>query len=259
LTQVRAQTESLCAPLEVEDYVVSTMTDVSPTKWHLAHTSWFFETFVLAPFDSSYVTPNPKYAFLFNSYYVQAGERHCRAQRGLVTRPTVAEVYGEYEKRLKAANAMDFDDLIMKTVQMLERPHSGSGIRAGASQTRAWRDSLVQPVPRRQLATGGGLNHLVSSDDYVGRRLSDLHATDRQRCLLCRRRDQQVVKLDGKSDRMSPDKARQLPVDPEGTTCTDKLAVGSPPNATTGTRSATAKNSSLIKLHSLKTIVPEQG
>jgi ergothioneine biosynthesis protein EgtB len=91
--RIRAQTEALCAPLEVEDYVVSTMSDVSPTKWHLAHTSWFFETFVLAPFDASYVTPNPKYAFLFNSYYVQAGERHCRAQRGLVTRPTVAEVY----------------------------------------------------------------------------------------------------------------------------------------------------------------------
>jgi hypothetical protein len=70
---VRAQTEALCEPLEIEDYVVSTMTDVSPTKWHLAHTSWFFETFVLAPSDPSYASPNPKYAFLFNSYYVQAG------------------------------------------------------------------------------------------------------------------------------------------------------------------------------------------
>src|SRR6185436_10539346 len=90
---VRGQTEALCAPLETEDYVVSTMSDVSPTKWHLAHTSWFFETFVLSQFDASYVTPNPKYAFLFTSYYVQAGERHCRAQRGLITRPTVAEVF----------------------------------------------------------------------------------------------------------------------------------------------------------------------
>jgi ergothioneine biosynthesis protein EgtB len=90
---VRAQTEALCAPLETEDFVVSTMTDVSPTKWHLAHTSWFFETFVLGPFTSGYVSPNPRYAFLFNSYYVQAGERHCRAQRGLVTRPTVGEIF----------------------------------------------------------------------------------------------------------------------------------------------------------------------
>ena len=100
--EVRAQTESLCAPLQTEDYVVSTMADVSPTKWHLAHTSWFFETFVLAQFDPTYVTPNPKYAFLFNSYYVQAGERHCRAQRGLVTRPTVAEVFA-YRAHVDAA------------------------------------------------------------------------------------------------------------------------------------------------------------
>jgi ergothioneine biosynthesis protein EgtB len=106
--EVRAQTESLCVPLETEDYVVSTMTDVSPTKWHLAHTSWFFETFVLAPFDERYVSPNPRYSFLFNSYYVQAGERHCRAKRGIVTRPTVREVFAyrahvdEYMARLLA-------------------------------------------------------------------------------------------------------------------------------------------------------------
>jgi ergothioneine biosynthesis protein EgtB len=90
---VRAATEGLCVPLVTEDYVVSSMPDVSPTKWHLAHTSWFFETFLLAPHLASYAALNPRYAFLFNSYYVQAGERHCRAQRGLVTRPTVDEVY----------------------------------------------------------------------------------------------------------------------------------------------------------------------
>jgi ergothioneine biosynthesis protein EgtB len=92
-TAIREQTEALCAPLETEDYVVSSMPDVSPTKWHLAHTSWFFETFVLAPHLPGYASPDPRYAFLFNSYYVQAGERHCRAQRGLVTRPTVREVF----------------------------------------------------------------------------------------------------------------------------------------------------------------------
>jgi hypothetical protein len=94
---VRARTEALCAPLETEDYVVSAMPDVSPTKWHLAHTSWFFETFVLAGHAAAagrrYAPPYPGYAYLFNSYYVQAGERHCRAQRGLATRPTVAEVF----------------------------------------------------------------------------------------------------------------------------------------------------------------------
>ena len=99
---VRAQTERLCAPLQTEDFVVSSMPDVSPTKWHLAHTSWFFETFVLGPHDASYRSPDARYAFLFNSYYVQAGERHCRAQRGLVTRPTVAEVFA-YRAHVDAA------------------------------------------------------------------------------------------------------------------------------------------------------------
>src|SRR5437764_14148823 len=101
---VRAQTEALCQPLETEDYVVSTMSDVSPTKWHLAHTSWFFETFVITPNDDAYRSPNPKYSFLFNSYYVQAGERHCRAKRGIVTRPTVAEVFA-YRAHVDAAMA----------------------------------------------------------------------------------------------------------------------------------------------------------
>ncbi len=90
---VRTATVRLCAPLQTEDFVVSSMDDVSPTKWHLAHTSWFFETFLLAVHSPDYVPLNPRYAFLFNSYYVQAGERHCRAQRGLVTRPTVSEVF----------------------------------------------------------------------------------------------------------------------------------------------------------------------
>jgi ergothioneine biosynthesis protein EgtB len=100
--EVRLATEALCAPLEVEDCVVSSMSDVSPTKWHLAHTSWFFETFVLAEHDQSYRSPDPRYAFLFNSYYVQAGERHCRAQRGLATRPTLQEVF-DYRRHVDDA------------------------------------------------------------------------------------------------------------------------------------------------------------
>ena len=90
---VRNQTEALCEGLAAEDCVVQSMPDVSPTKWHLAHTSWFFETFVLQPHASGYRPLNPTYAYLFNSYYTQAGERHCRAQRGYLSRPTVAEVY----------------------------------------------------------------------------------------------------------------------------------------------------------------------
>jgi ergothioneine biosynthesis protein EgtB len=91
--RVRHFTEQLCAGLEAEDFVVQSMSDVSPTKWHLAHTSWFFENFILLPHKSSYVALDPVYHFLFNSYYVQAGERHCRAQRGYISRPTVREVF----------------------------------------------------------------------------------------------------------------------------------------------------------------------
>jgi ergothioneine biosynthesis protein EgtB len=91
--QVRHFSENLCQPLATEDYVIQSMPDVSPTKWHLAHTSWFFETFVLAPLVPDYRSPHPQYRYLFNSYYVGAGERHCRPQRGLLSRPTVEEVY----------------------------------------------------------------------------------------------------------------------------------------------------------------------
>jgi len=90
---VRTFTETLCEPLETEDYVVQTMENVSPTKWHLAHTSWFFETFLLKPHLEGYEPLEEQYAYLFNSYYIQAGERHCRDRRGYISRPTVEEVY----------------------------------------------------------------------------------------------------------------------------------------------------------------------
>jgi ergothioneine biosynthesis protein EgtB len=91
--QVREFTERLCQPLVTEDYVIQAMPDVSPPKWHLAHTSWFFETFILSTASPRYRSPRPAYAYLFNSYYVAAGARHCRPKRGLLSRPTVEEVY----------------------------------------------------------------------------------------------------------------------------------------------------------------------
>ena len=99
---VRAFTESLTADLAPEDQVVQSMEDVSPSKWHLAHTSWFWEAFVLEPHVRGYEPRDPRYAFLFNSYYVQAGERHCRAQRGYISRPGVDEVMA-YRRHVDAA------------------------------------------------------------------------------------------------------------------------------------------------------------
>lgn len=90
---VRVLSEKLCEPLAIEDYIVQTMNDVSPTKWHLAHTSWFFETFILEPYLEGYRPFHPQFAYLFNSYYIQAGERHCRDKRGYLSRPTVKEVF----------------------------------------------------------------------------------------------------------------------------------------------------------------------
>jgi ergothioneine biosynthesis protein EgtB len=80
-----------------EDYVVQSMPDVSPTKWHLAHTSWFFETFLLTPHLADYNIFDEHFAYLFNSYYVTVGDRHCRQNRGLLSRPTVSQIY-DYRK-----------------------------------------------------------------------------------------------------------------------------------------------------------------
>ncbi|GHO42333.1 ergothioneine biosynthesis protein EgtB [Ktedonospora formicarum] len=90
---VRSFTEQLCEPLATEDYVVQSMPDVSPTKWHLAHVSWFWETFVLSAAQPGYTSLHPQYTYLFNSYYDSIGERHCRPRRGLISRPTVEETY----------------------------------------------------------------------------------------------------------------------------------------------------------------------
>jgi ergothioneine biosynthesis protein EgtB len=89
---VRDETERRAAPLSDEDQLVQSTSDASPTKWHRAHTSWFFEQFLLLPRHRGYRVFDPHFAYLFNSYYVAAGPRHARPARGLITRPTVAEV-----------------------------------------------------------------------------------------------------------------------------------------------------------------------
>lgn len=91
--EVRAFTEKLTEPLEIEDFVIQVVEHASPAKWHLAHTSWFFETFILEKVLKDYKSPHPQYSYLFNSYYLQTGEPHCRDKRGNLSRPTVQQVY----------------------------------------------------------------------------------------------------------------------------------------------------------------------
>ena len=100
--KIRQQTEAICAPLSSEDMVVQVMLDASPPKWHLAHTTWFFETFLLKPNLAKYREFNPDFVFLFNSYYESIGKRLQRAKRGNITRPSIDEVFA-YRKYVNEA------------------------------------------------------------------------------------------------------------------------------------------------------------
>ena len=122
--QVRGLTESLCESLEPEDCVIQTMPDVSPTRWHLAHTTWFFETFVLAQCVADYPPYDPDYEFLFNSYYNAVGPQYPRPRRGLLSRPTVAEVW-DYRRAIDErllellSGAEDScDDDVLQTIEL---------------------------------------------------------------------------------------------------------------------------------------------
>src|SRR5215510_1565805 len=90
--EVRDETERRAAPLSEEDQVIQSMADASPAKWHRAHTTWFFEQFLLLPHLPGYRVFDERFAYLFNSYYVAAGPRHARPQRGLLTRPSCEDV-----------------------------------------------------------------------------------------------------------------------------------------------------------------------
>jgi ergothioneine biosynthesis protein EgtB len=113
---VRAHTDWLCAGLSGEDQCIQSMDDASPAKWHRAHTTWFFEQFVLVPHVAGYAVFDPAFSFLFNSYYEAVGARHPRPQRGLLTRPS-AEAVGHYRSHVDAA---------MRAFL----PHAGSAVAA---------------------------------------------------------------------------------------------------------------------------------
>ncbi|WP_316823126.1 ergothioneine biosynthesis protein EgtB [Pedobacter gandavensis] len=100
--QIRKHSEQICEPLEREDYVVQPIVDVSPPKWHLGHTTWFFETFILEAFLPGYQVYNPAYNYVFNSYYETIGNRVIRTDRGNLSRPGVKEIY-QYRAYVDAA------------------------------------------------------------------------------------------------------------------------------------------------------------
>ena len=99
--KTRAYTEFLCDPLELEDYTPQSASFASPPKWHIAHTTWFFEEMLLKAYVKNYSAYNAAFSYLFNSYYNSLGERIERHNRGLITRPSVKEVYA-YRKHVDA-------------------------------------------------------------------------------------------------------------------------------------------------------------
>lgn len=121
-TQTRARTEEICSFLKTEDYVVQPIVDVSPPKWHLGHTTWFFETFVLHENLPDYQLFDTRYAYVFNSYYETAGDKVLRSNRGNLSRPSVSEVYDfrKYvtEHLLQLLEKQDLSEEIKEVIEL---------------------------------------------------------------------------------------------------------------------------------------------
>jgi ergothioneine biosynthesis protein EgtB len=158
---VRQFSRTICETLVAEDYVIQTMPEASPTKWHLAHTSWFFETFVVKPHVANYRSLHPQYAFLFNSYYNAAGKMHARPQRGLISRPTVEDTYAyrKYvdelvEKLLETADQKQLESLAPLIILGLNHEQQHQELMLTDIKHVFWMNPL-RPVFRKQKATTG--------------------------------------------------------------------------------------------------------
>jgi formylglycine-generating enzyme required for sulfatase activity len=145
--RVRTKTEHLCEPLETEDYIPQPIVDVSPAKWNIAHTTWFFEEMILKKFVPDYKVFDPNFGFLFNSYYNSIGERTPRDNRGALSRPTVAQVFA-YRKHVDA----EMSKLLS------EPPAVAGGLMSGPNIVSTTENARLQPP-----ATAGGsdLGHVV--------------------------------------------------------------------------------------------------
>lgn len=134
---VRKHTEDLCKPLETEDYVVQPQTNASPPKWHLGHVTWFFESLVLKRYLKGYKEWDPKFGFIFNSYYESAGPRVLRSNRGLLSRPTVKDIYA-YRKYV--------DDAMDKLFEVELPAEAASVIEVGLNHEQQHQELLLTDI-----------------------------------------------------------------------------------------------------------------
>jgi ergothioneine biosynthesis protein EgtB len=172
--EVRCFTENLAAPLSPEDQTVQSMPDVSPTKWHRAHTSWFFETFILTPGHGGYRPFHPDYAFLFNSYYEAAGPRYTRSERGHVSRPGCGEIASyrshvdEHMERFLSDGPDDRAAALVELGLHHEQQHQElllMDIKHVLSMSPL--DPAYLPPPDQEAGTGAGLTDWVKHDGGI--------------------------------------------------------------------------------------------
>jgi ergothioneine biosynthesis protein EgtB len=174
---VRQATLALAAPLSIEDCQLQSMPDASPTKWHLAHLTWFFETFILERFEPGFAPFDASFRVLFNSYYQGVGERHPRAQRGLISRPSMDEVKryrAQVDARMVAVIEARLEDTDLTALVTLglhheqqhqellitDIKHALSLQASGAPYAQRWPMQAVQAQPLRWFAYAPGLTEL---------------------------------------------------------------------------------------------------
>ena len=173
---VRAATEALCAPLSPEDMALQSMPDASPAKWHLAHTTWFFETFVLVPGSASYRPFHPAFEQLFNSYYRSVGDPFPRPKRGLLSRPSVQEVL-RYRRHVDAEMERLLGDAEGTTARALEatialglaheQQHQElvlTDVKHGLAQSPlrpSYREAPPRTIPRERRTSGAALEFVA--------------------------------------------------------------------------------------------------
>ncbi len=179
--QVRSQSVALAVPLSAEDCQAQSMPDASPVKWHLAHITWFFETFILERFEAGFKAFNPAFRVLFNSYYITVGDKHPRPQRGLLTRPSLEEVKlwrTHVEERICALLSQPHDEQIDALVELgiqheqqhqelllTDVKHLLSCSALQPVYAKAWPLASVAATPAQWVGQNGGLQSMGHAGD----------------------------------------------------------------------------------------------